>query len=134
MEEYLDIFVFCVSLSEYDQLCYEDDETDRVKESMDLLEKMINPEFQFEKFIPNLIIVFTKSDIFEYKIKKMNNLKAYFDDFNGDPTSIDDGKSYLKQKYYSLLNKYKKSFESIEINSIDQNDIKKLRKILENNL
>eukprot|EP01080_Neovahlkampfia_damariscottae_P006253 gene6253-10261_t len=132
LQEQLDIFVFCVSLSEYDQLCYEDDETNRLEESLHLLEELIDPGRGYDKYITDLTIVFTKFDIFQKKIKKYGNLKEYFNDFDGDSNSVNDAKEFIQMKFFDVLKRYAKDYETITVNVMDANDAKKLKKMIEN--
>jgi len=68
-------------------LCYEDDKTNRLKESLEEFEKIINSEW-FQNSL--VILVMNKCDLFKEKIKKVP-LKNTFDNFDGG----DD----LKKKY-----------------------------------
>jgi len=60
-------------------LCYEDDKTNRLKESLEEFEKIINSEW-FQNSL--VILVMNKCDLFKEKIKKVP-LKNTFDNFDG---------------------------------------------------
>lgn len=72
--------IFVTALSEYDQKCYEDDETNRMKESLLLFDEICNSRW----FADTSIILFlNKDDLFREKIKKVD-LKVAFPDYNGN--------------------------------------------------
>jgi hypothetical protein len=77
--------VFVCSLSEFDELSFEDDEKNRLKESIKIFGEVVNnPLF---KKIP-IFLIFTKKDIFEKKILNID-LNVTFHEYN-------DGKDPLK--------------------------------------
>jgi hypothetical protein len=66
-------------LSDYDQKCYEDDETNRMMESLQLFEDNINNNV----FRTSAIILFlNKQDVFSEKLKK-SPLSNLFEDYKG---------------------------------------------------
>ncbi|KAI8370232.1 heterotrimeric G protein alpha subunit A [Blakeslea trispora] len=77
--ESVDSIVFCVSLSEYDQVLLEESRQNRMMESLVLFESVINSRW----FSTTTIILFlNKVDIFKEKIKKVP-LEKYFPDYGG---------------------------------------------------
>ena len=73
-------FVFCVALSEYNQLCYEDDTTNRTTESLSIFETIVNsPQYNTHP----IFLVFTKKDIFKQKLR-YTNLSVCFSDCPDD--------------------------------------------------
>lgn len=72
-------------MSEFDTLCYEDDETNRVKESLLLFDEIANSRW-FSRSI--IFLVFTKVDIFREKIKKVD-LNVCFPDYKGNLEKCD---------------------------------------------
>lgn len=91
----MQLLVFCVALSDYDKLCYEDDKTNRLHESLNIWTKCIGePWF---RSIPKLLL-FTKLDLFKEKIKNVD-LRVCFPNYNGlftidNPLFIGIGSSY----------------------------------------
>lgn len=75
--------IFVTSLSEYDQKCYEDNETNRTKESLLLFDEIINSRWFAQT---NVIVFFNKDDLFKEKIKKVD-LKVSFPDYDGKNTN-----------------------------------------------
>eukprot|EP01080_Neovahlkampfia_damariscottae_P010510 gene10510-3032_t len=84
--------IFLTSLSEYDQKCYEDDETNRMKESLLLFDEIVNSRW----FVDTPIVLFlNKTDIFQEKLKK-NDLSIAFKDY-------ENGSDY--QKSFEFISK-----------------------------
>lgn len=70
---------YIAAISEYDQMCFEDEETNRVMDSLKLFEETVNLHW-FTK--TSVILFLNKKDLFEQKFPKVP-LKNYFPDFNG---------------------------------------------------
>ncbi|KAI8966921.1 heterotrimeric G-protein alpha subunit, GPA3-like protein [Mycotypha africana] len=71
--------IFCVSLSEYDQVLLEESRQNRMMESLVLFESVVNSRW----FSRTTIILFlNKIDVFRKKIKK-SPLERYFPDYGG---------------------------------------------------
>jgi guanine nucleotide-binding protein subunit alpha len=80
--------IFCVALSEYDQVLLEESKQNRMLESLILFESVINSRW----FVRSSIILFlNKVDIFKTKISKVP-LDRYFPDYTGTKRK---GKSQL---------------------------------------
>ncbi|KAJ3291391.1 Guanine nucleotide-binding protein alpha-2 subunit [Borealophlyctis nickersoniae] len=74
--------VFCVALSEYDQVLLEESNQNRMAESLTLFESVINSRW----FLRTSIILFlNKVDLFTMKLKK-NPLENYFPEYKGTLT------------------------------------------------
>jgi hypothetical protein len=70
---------YIVAISEYDQVCFEDEETNRVTDSLKLFEETVNLHW-FTK--SSVILFLNKKDLFEQKFNRVP-LKNYFPEFNG---------------------------------------------------
>jgi GTPase SAR1 family protein len=70
--------IFLCAISEYNQLLYEDDETNRMMESLDLFDQYINQEIFRE--LP-IFLVLNKIDLFKKKIMDYN-ISDLFEDFD----------------------------------------------------
>jgi guanine nucleotide-binding protein G(i) subunit alpha len=86
--------IFVVSLSEYDQRCYEDDETNRMKESLLLFDEICGSRWFAE--IP-IILFLNKIDIFKMKIQKQD-LKITFKDYTGG-NDFEKALAFLTKKF-----------------------------------
>jgi guanine nucleotide-binding protein G(i) subunit alpha len=85
---------FVTSLSEYNQKCYEDDETNRMKESLLVFDEIVNSRW----FTTTPIILFlNKEDLFLEKIKT-HDLKICFAQYGGgnDPKAA---VKYITQRF-----------------------------------
>ena len=72
--------IFCVGMSAYDQVLVEDEETNRMKESLKLFDSICNNPF-FSK--TSMILFLNKKDLFEEKITK-SPLSICFEDYTGE--------------------------------------------------
>jgi GTPase SAR1 family protein len=89
--------IFCVALSEYDLKLYEDNETNRMHESLQLFKELCNTKwFNATSFI----LFLNKKDIFEEKIKRVP-LTVCFPDYSG-PQTFDDGTRFIRDKFLEL--------------------------------
>ncbi|XP_006859846.1 PREDICTED: guanine nucleotide-binding protein subunit alpha-12 isoform X2 [Chrysochloris asiatica] len=85
--------LFMVSSSEYDQVLMEDRRTNRLVESMNIFETIVNNKL----FVNVSIILFlNKTDLLVEKVKSVS-IKKYFPDFKGDPHRLADVQRYLVQ-------------------------------------
>ncbi|GAB1600992.1 guanine nucleotide-binding protein subunit alpha-13-like isoform X2 [Argonauta hians] len=83
--------LFLVSSSEYDQVLQEDRKTNRLVESCDIFETLVNyPLFAGMAFI----LFLNKTDLLEEKVKQIN-IKDYFSNYSKDPHSITDVQSFI---------------------------------------
>ncbi|XP_075255158.1 guanine nucleotide-binding protein G(i) subunit alpha-like [Convolutriloba macropyga] len=89
--------IFCVALSGYDCLLAEDEETNRLQESMRLFDSICNNKW----FIETSIILFlNKKDLFEEKITK-SPLTHCFPEYTGPNTFMEAGQ-YIQMKFENL--------------------------------
>ena len=89
--------LFVISIAEYDQVLEEDNSTNRMVESINLFEDIVNN--QVFKLKP-IIIFFNKKDIFEEKIK-IKGIKPFFPTYTGPPHSSEDSSKFLIKEYTS---------------------------------
>ncbi|KAI6225710.1 Guanine nucleotide-binding proteinG(O) subunit alpha [Aphelenchoides besseyi] len=71
--------IFCVAMSEYDQVLHEDETTNRMHESLKLFDSICNNKWFTET---SIILFLNKKDLFEEKIKK-SPLTVCFPEYNG---------------------------------------------------
>uniref|UniRef100_A0A0D9S6I7 G protein subunit alpha transducin 2 n=1 Tax=Chlorocebus sabaeus TaxID=60711 RepID=A0A0D9S6I7_CHLSB len=92
--------IFCAALSAYDMVLVEDDEVNRMHESLHLFNSICNHKF----FAATSIVLFlNKKDLFEEKIKKVH-LSICFPEYDGKPgnNSYDDAGNYIKSQFLDL--------------------------------
>ena len=90
--------MFVVSIAEYDQVLEEDGITNRMIESMELFENIVNNTYFKKK---SFIVFFNKKDLFEKKIQE-KGIKDTFPDYTGDPRSFTESSEYLVKAYLGL--------------------------------
>jgi guanine nucleotide-binding protein G(o) subunit alpha len=86
--------IFCVALSEYDQVLYEDESTNRMHESLRLFDSICNNKW----FVNTSIILFlNKKDLFQDKIKR-SPLNICFTEYTG-PNEFDSAAEYIQAQF-----------------------------------
>ncbi|KAJ6235671.1 guanine nucleotide-binding protein g(o) subunit alpha [Anaeramoeba flamelloides] len=89
--------IFCASMSEYDQMLFEDRNKNRMAEALMLFGEICNSRW----FADSAIILFlNKRDLFEEKIKKVD-LNVCFEDYEGG-CNYENASEFLKNKFISL--------------------------------
>ncbi|XP_077380695.1 guanine nucleotide-binding protein subunit alpha-12a [Festucalex cinctus] len=87
--------LFMVSSSEYDQVLMEDRRTNRLVESMNIFETIVNNKL----FLNVSIILFlNKTDLLVDKIRTVD-VRKYFPEFRGDPRRLEDVQAFLVQSF-----------------------------------
>lgn len=89
--------IFCVGLSEYDQKLREDENQNRMTESIILFEEVCNSKF-FKS--TNFIIFFNKTDLFKIKITKVN-LNKCFPSYTGG-ADFEAASAFIRQRFLEL--------------------------------
>jgi len=92
--------IFVVSLSEYDQTLFEDEMTNRMKESLKLFGEICNNKY-FEQ--TSIILFLNKLDLFKEKLAKKIDPKVAFPDYTGG-CDYNVATEYIKQQFV-VLNK-----------------------------
>jgi len=90
------IIVYCVALSEYDQLLREDEVTNRMHESLSLFESLVNSEWFYKT---PFLIFFNKNDLFAEKIKEVD-LNVCWPEYSGG-TNYDNALKFIRDKFLS---------------------------------
>lgn len=85
--------LFMVSSSEYDQVLMEDRRTNRLVESMNIFETIVNNKLFFNV---SIILFLNKTDLLVEKVRSVS-IQKHFPDFRGDPHRLDDVQRYLVQ-------------------------------------
>ena len=89
--------IFCAALSGYDLVLEEDNEVNRMIESMKLFSSICNNKW----FVTTSIILFlNKKDLFEVKIEK-SPITFCFPEYNG-PNTYSETSMYIQEKFESL--------------------------------
>jgi len=88
--------LFVAAISEYDQVLYEDENTNRMVEALNLFEEICNSRWFRET---SMILFLNKRDLFAEKIKKVP-LSKYFPDYSGD-NSFEAAAEFLQEQFES---------------------------------
>jgi GTPase SAR1 family protein len=86
--------IFVASLSEYDQMLYEDQNVNRMEEALNLFEETCNSRWFFLK---NIMLFLNKRDLFAEKIKRVP-LTVHFPEYKGK-NEYEEGVDFLREKF-----------------------------------
>uniref|UniRef100_S4RPV7 Guanine nucleotide binding protein (G protein), alpha transducing activity polypeptide 2 n=1 Tax=Petromyzon marinus TaxID=7757 RepID=S4RPV7_PETMA len=89
--------IFCGALSAYDMVLVEDDEVNRMHESLHLFNSICNHRYFNDT---SIVLFLNKKDLFEEKVKKVH-LNICFPDYDG-PNTFDDAGAYIKNQFLDL--------------------------------
>lgn len=89
--------IFCVALSEYDQSLAEEENQNRLLESFQLFDDIINSRWFFNSTV---VLFLNKTDIFRKKLK-VNPLSRYFEDYSGGD-DFQSATEFIRDKFLSL--------------------------------
>ena len=109
--------LFCVALSDYDQNLAEDGKTNRMKDSIQLFQRLCSDPFV--KDVP-ISIVFTKTDLFERKITS-SPLQAYFPQYKGRNTK-EEVSEYIQMLFHQQYVNKNDKLHCHFINTLDTCD------------
>lgn len=90
--------IFCIALSEYDLKLYEDNETNRMHESLKLFREICNSKWFIET---STILFLNKSDLFREKLANVS-IKVAFPDFPGPDGDFDAAVKYITEQFVKL--------------------------------
>jgi len=88
--------LFVAAISEYDQVLYEDENTNRMVEALNLFEEICNSRWFRDT---SMILFLNKRDLFAEKIKKVS-LSVCFQDYSG-PSTYEAGTVFIKDQFES---------------------------------
>jgi hypothetical protein len=91
----VDAVVYVCSLSEFDQLMWEDDKTQRLEDSIRLFKNFYGQLSEID-----IYLVMNKEDILLEKIENGRSMKAFFPDFLGNDSDPNSIKEYIKMRFF----------------------------------
>ncbi|CAJ0589942.1 unnamed protein product [Cylicocyclus nassatus] len=119
--EDVNAIIFIAAVSEYDEVLFEDETTNRMLESQRLFESICNSRW----FINTSIILFmNKKDLFMEKIKRVS-IKTAFPEYSG-PQTYEDSIKYIKQRFEMLNQNPKKTIFVHETCATDTDQVQKI--------
>ncbi|KAJ3451238.1 guanine nucleotide-binding protein g(o) subunit alpha [Anaeramoeba flamelloides] len=116
----VDMLIFIVSMSEYNQKLYEEQSTNRMLESIEVFNKNINNEYFKKK---NLVLLLNKIDLFKSKIEKYP-LTTCFPEYTGE-NNFEETSKYIVEQYLSVVKRRKKRKISTNFTCSTDTDMKK---------
>lgn len=110
--------IFCVGMSEYDQVLHEDETTNRMQESLKLFDSICNNKW----FTDTSIILFlNKKDLFEAKLHK-SPLTICFPEYTGSQV-YEDAAAYIQSQFESMNKSTTKEIYCHQTCATDTNNI-----------
>jgi len=91
--------LFVVAISEYDQVCFEDEKTNRIDEALRIFDEVVNNKV-FEE--TSMLLFLNKRDLFQKKIKKVP-LTAYDPDYTGADGDEKAGYEYFQNRFVAVV-------------------------------
>jgi len=110
--------LFVAAISEYDQVLYEDENTNRMVEAFNLFEEICNSRWFADT---SMILFLNKRDLFAEKIQKVPLVK-YFPDFSGENT-FEACSQFIKEQFEGLNRKPEKQVYTHITCATDTNNI-----------
>ena len=90
------LLMFLTAVSEFDQVCEEDDVTNRMRESLNLFETILDYVY-FEQ--TNVILFLNKKDVLEEKLKAGKQISKYFPEFPGPEGDYGAAIDFFKSEF-----------------------------------
>ncbi|XP_071960389.1 guanine nucleotide-binding protein subunit alpha-12-like [Antedon mediterranea] len=112
--------LFLVSSSEFDQVLMEDRVTNRLVESCNIFETIVN-----NKYFSNvsIILFLNKTDLLAVKVKQVS-ISDYFPNFNGDPQKLEDVQNFLLNMFDSKRRERSKALFHHFTTAVDTENIR----------
>ncbi|XP_034105883.1 G protein alpha q subunit-like [Drosophila albomicans] len=107
--ENVNIIIFLVAISEYDQNLFKSENVNRIEESKELFKTIVNCVW-FKKTA--FVLFLNKIDQFEEKIKKYHLVDYYPLYGNGPKGDSKAARDFIRNMFLSLNNKYERDFYS----------------------
>uniref|UniRef100_UPI0037E76EE2 guanine nucleotide-binding protein subunit alpha-14-like n=1 Tax=Semicossyphus pulcher TaxID=241346 RepID=UPI0037E76EE2 len=102
------IIIFLVALSEYDQVLYESENDNRLKESLALFKTIISCHWFQDT---SVILFLNKTDLLEEKITR-SHLATYFPEFTGPKCDAQSAKNFILEMFKDCYRGHHKSLYS----------------------
>ncbi|XP_015914320.2 guanine nucleotide-binding protein subunit alpha homolog [Parasteatoda tepidariorum] len=114
--------LFLVSSSEFDQVLLEDRATNRLLESRNIFETIVNHRAFVEV---SFILFLNKTDLLTYKISnKMSDISLFYPEFKGDPFSIENVQKFILELFENTRRDPNKAIFHHYTTAIDTENIK----------
>eukprot|EP01083_Nonionella_stella_P215943 776793_1 len=112
--------IFVAAMSEYDQVLYEDENTNRMEEALSLFDEICNSRW----FSNTSVILFlNKQDLFLEKIQRVP-ITTYFKDYTGPPKDAEAAAKHMQEQFESRNRMSNKEVYTHVTCATDRNNIK----------
>uniref|UniRef100_A0A182MC74 Uncharacterized protein n=1 Tax=Anopheles culicifacies TaxID=139723 RepID=A0A182MC74_9DIPT len=113
--------LFLVSTSEFDQVLAEDRKTNRLEESRNIFDTIVN-NTTFEGI--SIILFLNKTDLLQQKVKNPEtDIRWYYPQFTGNPHSILDVQNFILQMFMNVRKNTKTPIYHHFTNAVDTQNI-----------
>ncbi|GAA6007822.1 hypothetical protein JCM11491_003977 [Sporobolomyces phaffii] len=104
----VDLLIFVVAISEFDQTLYEDESVNRLAEATMLFESLAGSRW-FDR--SSFVLLLNKIDLFEEKLTRSpGSLRQYFPDYIGPEGDVNSACAFIKTKFVALNTKKGRPF------------------------
>ena len=110
--------VFVVSLSEFDQTCYEDNQTNRMTEGLEVVKQYI------QIITVPCFIIFNKYDVLIDKIKRGVKFSQFQPEYTGDNEDVESVCKFIMNSYLQLDTTTNKLVKTFRISALDEAQVK----------
>merc|ERR1711991_271164 len=110
--------IFFAAINEYDQVLFEEKKQNRMCETLNLFEDIVNSSW-FEESI--ILLFLNKKDLFEKKIKKVP-ITTFFKNFKGNCHDVDGAIEHIKHTFLKASNRGDEIYTHVT-NATDSNNI-----------
>jgi guanine nucleotide-binding protein G(i) subunit alpha len=113
--ENVDVVIYLAPLADYDRVMFEDEQTNRMDESIRLFEELVN-----SKWFKNTAFVLwlTKQDQFAEKMK-VSPVSDYFPDFEGGKEDVEAAIEFFKNEHIQQCWVYDRKIHSRALSAVD---------------
>ncbi|KAF1965060.1 G-alpha-domain-containing protein [Bimuria novae-zelandiae CBS 107.79] len=123
------VVLLFVPIDSYDQILYEDENTNRMQEALTLFKSLVNTEDWWKE--SRMSLCFTKCDLFEKKIQSGSTpLNVYFPEYAGSPTDVAECRKYITWRFTQLLEQR----SELGVFYLDVTDTGHVREVVETSL
>jgi len=117
--ENVNCLIYVHSLPTFDQLMWEDSSKNRLEDSLESWENVLNHKIFKDR---DIFLFLNKRDIFEEKLKKIN-LQELYDDYEGEPHDYDAGCKYMSELFLKRNKNEKRKIFTNYTNAIDSTNV-----------
>eukprot|EP00475_Leptophrys_vorax_P008830 TRINITY_DN15756_c0_g1_i5.p1 TRINITY_DN15756_c0_g1~~TRINITY_DN15756_c0_g1_i5.p1 ORF type:complete len:340 (-),score=73.01 TRINITY_DN15756_c0_g1_i5:37-1056(-) len=119
----VDLILYVVGISEFNQTLFEDSYTARIKDSYDTFRDVVQSPWFIDT---KIILVFNKVDLLEKKLQNGIQVSDFFPEFQGDNNSREEVLEFFNHLFQERADKYPHSIPCIAISALSAESIRQL--------